>query len=210
MIKTPSVLAAPDMPPVWDRDGEDPCHSLPRAKLVSFRGRMQLADEERAADAAQGHPLASDPWYAPTSRLKGRVDFDGHEYIQTQQVLDALEVPMAARRAGLFRRLTKLMGAHGWTPIRIKLNGVEGCGVTERVRGYQRKTNKLPHPQVSQDFPGKVDTSTPYVIGKVVSRLEMDSRWALARSVRAVVAERDALKKKLDGNFNSATGSGPA
>ena len=33
---------------------------------------------------------------------------------------------------------------------------------------------------------------------KVVSRLEMDSRWALARSVRALVAERDALKEKLE------------
>ena len=40
----------------------------------------------------------------------------------------------------------------------------------------------------------QADTTTPYVIGKVVSRLEMDSRWALARSVRALlVAERDAL-----------------
>jgi hypothetical protein len=49
--------------------------------------------------------------------------------------------------------------------------------------------------------------STPYVIGKVASRLEMDSRGALARSVRALVAERDALKEKLDGNFNWGTGS---
>jgi hypothetical protein len=49
----------------------------------------------------------------------------------------------------------------------------------------------------------------PYVIGKIVSRLEMDSRWALARSVRALVAERDVLKGKLDGNFISVTGSGP-
>jgi hypothetical protein len=98
----------------------------------------------------------------------------------------------------LFRRLTKLMRQHGWEPIRIKLNGVDGGGVTERVRGYQRKTDRLPHPQVSKEFPGKIDTSTPYVIGKVVSRLEMDSRWALARAVRAIVAERDALKDKLE------------
>jgi hypothetical protein len=28
--------------------------------------------------------------------------------------------------------------------------------------------------------------------------LEMDSRWALARCVRALVAERDALKEKLE------------
>jgi adenylate cyclase len=33
--------------------------------------------------------------------------------------------------------------------------------------------------------------------GKVISRLEVDSRWALARSARALVAERDALKEKL-------------
>jgi hypothetical protein len=89
------------------------------------------------------------------------------------------------------------MSAHGWEPIRVKLNGVEGGGVVDRLRGYRRKTNKLPHAQVSQEFPGKIDTSTPYVLGKVVSRLEMDSRWALARSVRALVAERDALKDKL-------------
>jgi hypothetical protein len=38
----------------------------------------------------------------------------------------------------------------------------------------------------------------------------MDSRWALARSVRALVAERDSLKEKLDGKFNSPTGSGAA
>jgi hypothetical protein len=52
-------------------------------------------------------------------------------------------------------------------------------------------------------LPGKIDTSTSYVIGKVVSRLEIDSRWALARSVRALVAERDVLKEKLDADFNS-------
>jgi hypothetical protein len=39
-----------------------------------------------------------------------------------------------------------------------------------------------------------------YVIGKIVSRLEMDSRWSLARSVRALVAERDALKETLGRN----------
>ena len=69
--------------------------------------------------------------------------------------------------------------------------------MTERLRGYQRKTNRLPYPHISREFPGKIDTSTPYVIGKVVSRLEMDSRWMLARSVRALVAERDALRERL-------------
>ena len=56
----------------------------------------------------------------------------------------------------------------------------------------------MPHPHISIEFPGKIDTSTPYVIGKVIARLEMDSRWALARSVRALIAERDALKEKLE------------
>jgi hypothetical protein len=101
---------------------------------------------------------------------------------------------MHARNGALFRRLTKLMCEHGWEPIRIKCNGVDGGGVTERVRGFQRKTTRLPYPHITEEFPGKIETSTPYVIGKIVSRLEMDSRWALARSVRALVAERDALK----------------
>ena len=116
------------------------------------------------------------------------------------------EVPMHARHGAVFRRLTKVMRAHGWQPIRTKLNGIDGGGVTERVRGFQRKTNKLPHPQVSKEFPGRIDTSTPYIIGKVVSRLEMDLRWALARSVRALVSERDMLREKLEGNSSRQTG----
>jgi hypothetical protein len=75
---------------------------------------------------------------------------------------------------------------------------IDGGGVTERVRGYQRKIDRLPYPHISEQFPGKIDTSTPYVVGKIVSRLEMDSRWALARSVRALVAERDSLKDKVE------------
>jgi hypothetical protein len=111
---------------------------------------------------------------------------------------------MHARDSAVFRRLTKVMREHGWAPIRIKLNGVDRGGVTERVRGFQKKTNRLPYPQISKEFPGKIDTSTPYVVGKIVSRLEMDSRWALARSVRALVAERDALKGKLDARETDA------
>jgi hypothetical protein len=174
-------------------------HSTKAQLMCSFSGRMRLAAEEAAAEeAAKKSSLINDPWCAPTSRLRGRVDWDGRECITSQQCLDALEVPMHARDGAVFRRLTKLMREHGWEPIRIKLNGIDGGGVTERVRGYQRKTNRLPHPPISKQFPGKIETSTPYIVGKVVSRLEMDSRWALARSVRALVAERDALKGKLD------------
>jgi hypothetical protein len=161
-------------------------------RMSSFRGRMQMAADAAATDEAANN---NDPWLAPTGRLQGRVDWDGHEYIPSQDCLDALKVPLHARNGAVFRKLTRLMRTHGWEPIRIKLNGIDGGGVTERVRGYRRPTNRLPHPQVSKEFPGKIDTSTPY--GKVVSRLEMDSRWALARSVRALVAERNALTEKL-------------
>ena len=114
---------------------------------------------------------------------------------------------MHARDSAVFRRLTR---QHDWEPIRIKRGGVEGSAVSDHTRGYRRKTNRLPYPHISKEFPGKVDTTTPYVIGKVVSRLEMDSRWALTRSVRALLAERDTLKEKLGGNFISATGTGEA
>jgi hypothetical protein len=85
----------------------------------------------------------------------------------------------------------------GWEAIRIKQCGIDGGGVVDRVRGYRRRTNKTPR-QVSQDHPGKIDTSTPYIIGKVCSRLEMDSRHALSRAVRSLVAERDLLREQLE------------
>jgi hypothetical protein len=103
------------------------------------------------------------------------------------------------------------MQAHGWRPIRVKLNGVNGGGVTERVRGYERQSGKLPV-QVSQDHPGKIDTSSAYVMSHVVGRLEADSRWALSRAVRALVVERDnliaernALRERLGEDADAAT-----
>ena len=88
------------------------------ALMASFRGRLLLAKEAAAAEeAAKNNPLLNNPWYAPTSRLHGRLDWDGREYITAQQILDALEVPMHARNGAVFRRLTKLMQKHGWEPI---------------------------------------------------------------------------------------------
>ena len=86
--------------------------------MTSCRGRLQLAAQAAAAEeASKNDSLLDDPWYAPTSRLHGRVDWDGREYITAQQILDALEVPMHARNGAVFRRLTKLMQKHGWEPI---------------------------------------------------------------------------------------------
>jgi hypothetical protein len=69
---------------------------------------MLLASQAAAAEeAAKNDPLLNDSWFAPTSRLKGRVDWVGYEYITSQACLDALEVPMHARDGAVFRRLNK-------------------------------------------------------------------------------------------------------
>jgi hypothetical protein len=73
---------------------------------------------------------------------------------------------------------------------------------------YSRRTTSSKYGVFSENQPGasrgQADTRTPYVIGKVVSRLEMDSRWALACSVRALLAERDALRGKLEARQSDA------
>ena len=166
-------------------------------QLVSFKDRMRRADD--ALQAEQAPPKDSpqaDIWFNPIARLKGKPDFDGFEYIQSAQILDALEVPMHARRSSTWRRITKLMVAQEppWEPIRIKRNGVDGGGVTERIRGFRRKSDRLPYPNTPGVSRGeKINTSTAYIMSHVVGRLEADSRWALARSVRSLVAERDLL-----------------
>jgi hypothetical protein len=166
-------------------------------QLVSFRGRMKLADEERAAKATSENPLHNDPWYPTIARLKGRPDWDGWAYIQSREILDLLKVPVSAKRSAMYRRLTALMRECGWEAIRIKQCGIDGGGVVDHVRGYKRRTNKPPFQNVSQDHSGKIDTSTRYILEKVCTRLQADSRWALSRSVESLVAERDELKEKL-------------
>jgi hypothetical protein len=162
---------------------------------VNFRSRLQQADEERAAKASE-NPLHNDPWWPTVARLQGRPDWDGWAYVQSREILDLLKVPVTAKRSAMYRRLTALMTGCGWEAIRIKQCGVDGGGVVDRVRGYRRRSNKTPV-QVPQDHSGKCDTSTRYILEKVCTRLQADSRWALSRSVEALVAERDELKEKL-------------
>jgi hypothetical protein len=168
-------------------------------QLTSFRDRLRVVDENRAVEQAppRDSPEA-DPWFNLTARIKGSVDWLGTETVQSQQICDLLKIPMKDRRSSLWRRITKLMVAHGWTAIRIKKNGIDGGGVTERIRGFERKTNKLPV-QVTPDRSGKCQTDTPYIFTHVIARLEQDSRFALGRSIRALVAERDALREQLAG-----------
>ena len=64
------------------------------------------------------------------------MELDGLERVSTQMLLDMLEVPQPARRAGAYRRLAKLMAELGWTAVRVR-NLTRG-GYKERVRGYVR------------------------------------------------------------------------
>lgn len=105
--------------------------------MVTFRGRLRL--EEMDAAEASKNSVLNDAWFAPTSQLRGPVKRRGREYITSQRCLDALAVPQDEREVGAFRRLTQLMRAHGWEPVRINPDGVD---VTKQARGYRRKTEQ--------------------------------------------------------------------
>jgi hypothetical protein len=59
-------------------------------------------------------------------------------------------------------------------------------------RGYQRKTNRLPRPHISKEFPGKIDTSTPYVSGRSfrVWRWTAGGRWRVRSALLLLSAMR--------------------
>ena len=78
----------------------------------------------------------ADPWLAPLQRVRGKVEFDGHERVSSQTVLDLLEVPQRQRTAGTFRRLAKLLAGLGWAPVRVR--DLTRGGYKEQVRGYVR------------------------------------------------------------------------
>ena len=79
-----------------------------------------------------------DPWLSPLSRVRGKIDFaDNLERVSSQTLLDLLEIPQQSRRAPVYRRIAKLMGQLGWTPIRVR--DLTGRGFKEQVRGYCRQ-----------------------------------------------------------------------
>jgi hypothetical protein len=69
-------------------------------------------------------------------RLHSQIGDDGVERITTQVVLDVLEVPQSRRRAGIYRRLAKLMAELGWTAVRVR--GLTRGGYLEQVREVAR------------------------------------------------------------------------
>jgi hypothetical protein len=93
-----------------------------------------MAQLEKARSEAPAHQ--DDPWVLPLGRLRGKLGDDGVERLSTQAVLDVLEIPQRARRAGTYRRLAKLMTELGWTAVRVR--GLTRGGYLEQVRGFAR------------------------------------------------------------------------
>lgn len=95
---------------------------------MSLLGKLKAAKDELE--------MPEDPWLAPLQRVRGKVEFDGHERVSSQTLLDMLEVPQRSRTAGTFRRVAKLMAELGWSPVRVR--DLNGRGFREQIRGYVR------------------------------------------------------------------------
>src|ERR1700757_3625715 len=74
-----------------------------------------------------------DPWERKLRKLKGKVGHDGIERVSTNDVFDALEVPMRWRPSETVR-LSRIMRQLGWTNIRAR--GLNPGSYRDRVRGY--------------------------------------------------------------------------
>jgi hypothetical protein len=94
--------------------------------------------------------LPQDPWLAALRKLKGRIGHDGVERVATNDVFDALEVPMR-RRPSETVRLSRLMRGLGWSNIRAR--GLNPGSYRDRVRGYAREVPGHPATvQAPNDF----------------------------------------------------------
>ena len=88
------------------------------------------------------------------------------------------------------------MRENQWVPIKCRdLRSIRD----ENVRGYMRQLRDRPQllqpaPQLPAP-PADTDTSPEY-LNKIVARLEINSRWAMARALKALVAEREYLRAK--------------
>jgi hypothetical protein len=113
----------------------------PRRSFVqSLRDGAQRARSSRAEDA----------WERTLRKLNGRIGHDGIERIATNDVFDALEVPMR-RRPSETIRLSRLMRSLGWQNIRAR--GLNPGSYRDRVRGYAREVPGHPATvQAPNDF----------------------------------------------------------
>ena len=114
---------------------------LPRRSFVqSLRDSAQRVRSARPEDS----------WLSVLRKLKGRIGHDGIERIATNDVFDALEVPMR-RRPSETIRLSRLMRSLGWSNIRAR--GLNPGSYRDRVRGYAREVPEHPATvQAPNDF----------------------------------------------------------
>jgi hypothetical protein len=101
----------------------EPCHR-------AFR--QALRDSAQAVRNAH----VEDCWVPTLRKLKGRVAQDGVERISTNDVFDALEVPIRHRPCQTIR-LSRLMRSIGWQNIRAR--GLNPGSYRDRVRGFARE-----------------------------------------------------------------------
>src|SRR2546423_15681236 len=111
-------------------------------KTLSLLEKMKIATAEALARTT------ADPWLAPLQRVRGKVEFDGHERVSSQTLLDLLEVPQRSRTAGTYRHLAKLMTELGWRAVRVR--DLNGRGFREQIRGYVR--NACPQEETANDL----------------------------------------------------------
>jgi hypothetical protein len=102
--------------------------------MSSFLAKLEQAKAQLTAPG--------DPWLLRLERVRGKVDYDGLERVTSQTLLDLLEVPQRKRKAGVFRRLAKVMAELGWTAIRVR--DLTAGGYKEQVRGYYRDARDRP------------------------------------------------------------------
>jgi hypothetical protein len=105
-------------------------------KPIICTSRGSFVQKLREIAEATRKANAEHPWEPTLRKLKGRVGPDGVERISTNQVFDALEVPMR-RRPSQTVQLSRLMQRLGWTNIRAR--GLNPGSYRDRVRGYARE-----------------------------------------------------------------------
>jgi hypothetical protein len=97
---------------------------------------VKMLRQTAAATRAPEHP-----WEPTLRKLKGRIGQDGVERISTNDVFDALEVPMK-RRPSLTVQLSRMMQGLGWHNLRAR--GLNANSYRDRVRGYAREVPDHP------------------------------------------------------------------
>jgi hypothetical protein len=98
--------------------------------------RPSFVQSLRVAARSGRSSRAEDAWEPRLRKLKGRIGHDGIERIATNDVFDALEVPMRRRQSEAIR-LSRVMRGLGWHNIRA--HGLNPGSYRDRVRGYARE-----------------------------------------------------------------------